>query len=327
MPRHARVVILGSGPAGYTAAIYAARANLRPLVIAGDVPGGQLTTTTDVENWPGDLPAVQGGELMARMAHHAEAMGAEIVQDVITSADLSRRPFVLAGAMGTKYLADTLIICTGATARSIGLPSEALFRGRGVSGCATCDGFFYRDQDCSVIGGGNTAVEEALFLAGMARRVHLIHRRDRLRAEPALLDRLQARVEAGQIVLHMNRTLEEVLGDEGGVTGVRLRIVGGGAETLKVTGCFVAIGHDPNTGLFTGQLEAEAGYLVTGRADPAYRMMTSVAGVFAAGDVQDAVYRQAVTSAGAGCMAALDARRFLEERLPDAAMGSSMVPA
>lgn len=312
MTRHVKVLILGSGPAGYTAAIYAARANLHPLVIAGDVPGGQLTTTTDVENWPGTVPAVLGGVLMEEFDRHARTFGAEVVQDVIVSVDFGRRPFELTGEFGAIYLADTVIICTGATARSIGLPSEAAFHGRGVSGCATCDGFFYKDQECCVIGGGNTAVEEALFLSTIASRVHLVHRRDRFRAEPTLLDRLQARVAEGRIALHLSRELDEVLGDDGGVTAVRLRRADGPPETLPVSGVFVAIGHDPNTALFTPALAHRDGYLLNGLADPAYPMMTNVPGVFAAGDVQDSLYRQAVTSAGSGCMAALDARRFLE---------------
>ncbi len=312
MARYAKVMILGSGPAGYTAAIYAARANLQPLVIAGDVPGGQLTTTTEVENWPGAVPAVLGGALMEEFARHAETFGTEVVQDVITSVDFSRRPFALSGEFGAVYLADTVIICTGATARSIGLPSEAAFRGRGVSGCATCDGFFYKDMECCVIGGGNTAVEEALFLSNIASRVHLLHRRDRFRAEAALLDRLDAGVAAGRIVLRMSCELDEVQGDDSGVTAVRLRHAAGPPETLPVSGVFVAIGHDPNTTIFAGSLERRGGYLLTGQADSDYPMMTNVPGVFAAGDVQDSLYRQAVTSAGSGCMAALDARRFLE---------------
>ncbi len=310
--RHARVLILGSGPAGYTAAVYAARANLKPMLITGLAQGGQLMTTTDVDNWPADPDGVQGPELMARFQRHAERFDTEIVFDHIHTVDLSRRPFRLSGDSGT-YTCDALIIATGASAKYLGLPSEQAFMGKGVSGCATCDGFFYRNQDVCVVGGGNTAVEEALYLANIANKVHLIHRRDKFRAEPIMVDKLMAKVKDGKIVLHLWHELDEVLGDDQGVTGVRIRNSRTGEKTdLPVQGCFIAIGHQPNTDIFKGQLEMTNGYIVTRGGSQGMATMTSVPGVFAAGDVQDHVYRQAVTSAGTGCMAALDAQRWLE---------------
>ncbi len=311
--RHARVLILGSGPAGYTAAVYAARANLQPVLITGLAQGGQLMTTTDVDNWPADVHGVQGPELMQRFLEHAERFKTEIVFDHISSVDLSRRPFSLTGDSGS-YTCDALIIATGASAKYLGLPSEEAFMGKGVSGCATCDGFFYKGEDVCVVGGGNTAVEEALYLANIANTVHLIHRRDKFRAEPIMIDKLMDKVKAGKIVLHLHRTLAEVVGDASGVTGVRLAGAGDApAETVSVKGCFIAIGHSPNTDIFKGQLEMKDGYLVTKSGLAGMATQTSVAGVFAAGDVQDHVYRQAITSAGTGCMAALDAQRFLEQ--------------
>ncbi|HXF46789.1 MAG TPA: thioredoxin-disulfide reductase [Burkholderiaceae bacterium] len=310
--RHARVLILGSGPAGYTAAIYAARANLKPMLITGLAQGGQLMTTTDVDNWPADADGVQGPELMARFQRHAERFGTEIVFDHVHTVFLRERPFRLAGDSG-EYTCDALIVATGASAKYLGLPSEQAFMGKGVSGCATCDGFFYRDQDVCVVGGGNTAVEEALYLANIARKVHVIHRRDRFRAEPILVDKLLARAAEGKVELHYWHELDEVLGDDSGVTGVRIRSNKTGAKKeLKLSGCFIAIGHQPNTEIFQGQLEMVNGYLVTRGGSNGMATMTSVPGVFAAGDVQDHVYRQAVTSAGTGCMAALDAQRWLE---------------
>jgi thioredoxin reductase (NADPH) len=310
--RHARVLILGSGPAGYTAAVYAARANLKPMLITGLAQGGQLMTTTDVDNWPADPEGVQGPELMARFQRHAERFNTEIVFDHVHTVDLQRRPFSLTGDSGT-YTCDALIIATGASAKYLGLPSEQAFLGKGVSGCATCDGFFYRNQDVCVVGGGNTAVEEALYLANIAARVHLIHRRDKFRAEPIMVDKLMARVKEGKIELHLWHELDEVLGDDKGVTGVRIRNNTTGATTvLHVQGCFIAIGHQPNTDIFKGQLEMANGYILTRGGAQGMATMTSVPGVFAAGDVQDHVYRQAVTSAGTGCMAALDAQRWLE---------------
>jgi thioredoxin reductase (NADPH) len=316
MTRHARVLILGSGPAGYTAAVYAARANLKPMLITGIAQGGQLMTTTDVDNWPADVDGVMGPDLMQRFQKHAERFNTEIVFDHINSVDLSRRPFTLTGDSGT-YTADALIIATGASAKYIGLPSEEAFKGRGVSGCATCDGFFYRGQEVCVVGGGNTAVEEALYLSNIASKVHLVHRRDKFRAEAILIDKLHAKVAEGKMQLHLWKTLDEVLGDASGVTGVRLRSTlqdgtQGQADTeIKLTGCFIAIGHQPNTDIFKGQLEMKDGYLITQSGLSGMATMTSVPGVFAAGDVQDHVYRQAITSAGTGCMAALDAQRFL----------------
>jgi thioredoxin reductase (NADPH) len=310
--RHARVLILGSGPAGYTAAVYAARANLKPMLITGLAQGGQLMTTTDVDNWPADADGVQGPELMARFQRHAERFGTEIVFDHVHTAYLRERPFRLVGDAG-EYTCDALIIATGASAKYLGLPSEQAFMGKGVSGCATCDGFFYRNQDVCVVGGGNTAVEEALYLANIARKVHVIHRRDKFRAEPILVDKLLARAADGKVELHYWHELDEVLGDESGVTGVRIRSNKTGAKTeLKLSGCFIAIGHQPNTEIFQGQLEMANGYIVTRGGSNGMATMTSVPGVFAAGDVQDHVYRQAVTSAGTGCMAALDAQRWLE---------------
>ena len=310
--KHARVLILGSGPAGYTAAVYAARANLKPLLITGLAQGGQLMTTTDVDNWPADADGVQGPELMARFQKHAERFDTEIVFDHVSSVDLSRRPFSLQGDSGS-YTCDALIIATGASAKYLGLPSEQEFMGRGVSGCATCDGFFYRQQEVCVVGGGNTAVEEALYLSNIASRVHLVHRRDKFRAEPIMVDKLKKKVAEGKVVLHLWHELDQVLGDEKGVNGVRIRSRQDGSVTeLKLQGCFIAIGHQPNTGIFAGKLDMVNGYIVTRGGAAGLATMTSVAGVFAAGDVQDHVYRQAVTSAGTGCMAALDAQRWLE---------------
>jgi len=311
---HAKVLILGSGPSGYTAAVYAARANLQPLLVTGLEQGGQLMTTTDVDNWPADAQGVQGPELMQRFLAHAERFNTRVVFDHIQSLDLSRRPFALAGDSG-RYTCDSLIIATGATAKYLGLPSEAAFMGRGVSGCATCDGFFYRNQPVCVVGGGNTAVEEALYLSNIASQVTLIHRRDQFRAEPIMVDKLMEKVRAGKIVLKTHYVLSEVLGDDSGVTGVRIQHVhSGAAEDVALQGCFIAIGHAPNTALFKGQLAMdEAGYLITQGGLKGFATQTSVPGVFAAGDVQDHIYRQAITSAGTGCMAALDAQRFLEQ--------------
>jgi thioredoxin reductase (NADPH) len=312
-PRHARVLILGSGPAGYTAALYAARANLQPVLVTGNVAGGQLTTTTEVDNWPADVAGVTGPVLMERFRRHAERFEARVEIDHVDEVDLSRRPFLLRGSTGARTC-DALIIATGASAMYLGLPSEEAYRGRGISGCATCDGFFFRDQEVCVVGGGNTAVEEALYLSNIASRVHLVHRRDRFRAEPILVDKLLELVDSGRIRLHLRCELDEVLGDEAGVTGVRLRRAeaAGGMFEIALQGCFIAIGHRPNTAIFDGQLAMKDGYILTG-GDRGMATMTSVPGVFAAGDVQDWVYRQAVTSAGSGCMAALDAQRFLEQ--------------
>ena len=312
--QHARVLILGSGPAGYTAAIYAARANLKPMLITGIAQGGQLMTTTDVDNWPADVDGVMGPDLMQRFLKHAERFNTQIVFDHINTVDLSQRPFTLTGDSGS-YTCDALILATGASAKYIGLPSEEKFMGRGVSGCATCDGFFYREQEVCVVGGGNTAVEEALYLSNIASKVHLIHRRDKFRAEAILVDKLHTKVAEGKMQLHLWQTLDEVLGDASGVTGVRLKSTNGGADIeLKLTGCFIAIGHRPNTDIFKAQLEMKDGYLITKSGLSGMATMTSVPGVFAAGDVQDHVYRQAITSAGTGCMAALDAQRFLEQQ-------------
>ncbi|MBC7995584.1 MAG: thioredoxin-disulfide reductase [Rhizobacter sp.] len=309
--QHAQVLILGSGPAGYTAAIYAARANLKPMLVTGIAQGGQLMTTTEVDNWPADVMGVQGPDLMQRFLQHAERFNTKIVFDHINTVDFSKRPFMLKGDSGT-YTCDALIIATGASAKYIGLPSEEAFMGRGVSGCATCDGFFYRDQDVCVVGGGNTAVEEALYLSNIARKVHLVHRRDKFKAEAILVDKLMEKVATGKMELHLWQTLDEVLGDASGVTGVRLKSTqGGGTSELTLKGCFIAIGHQPNTDIFKGQLEMKDGYLVTQSGLNGLATMTSVPGVFAAGDVQDHIYRQAITSAGTGCMAALDAQRFL----------------
>ncbi len=311
-PKHCRVLILGSGPAGYAAAVYAARANLRPVLVTGVEQGGQLMTTTDVDNWPGDVEGLQGPELMERMLRHAQRFNTEVVNDQVHTADLSRRPFRLDGDYGS-YTCDALIIATGATARYLGLPSEDAFRGRGVSACATCDGFFYRDKPVAVIGGGNTAVEEALFLSNIASQVHLVHRRDRLRAEKIMQDRLFEKARDGNIQLHWDRTVDEVLGKEAGVNGLRIRGTKDGTITdLKVDGVFIAIGHTPNTTLFDGQLEMKNKYIVVKSGIAGDATATSVPGVFAAGDVMDQVYRQAVTSAGAGCMAALDAEKYLD---------------
>ena len=311
--QHAKVLILGSGPAGYTAAVYAARANLNPVLITGIAQGGQLMTTTEVDNWPADVHGVQGPELMQRFLEHAERFKTRIVFDHINAVDFKRRPFTLTGDSGT-YTCDALIIATGASAKYLGLPSETAFMGRGVSGCATCDGFFYRDQVCCVVGGGNTAVEEALYLSNIASKVYLVHRRDKFKAEPILVDKMMEKVAAGKIVLKTHQTLDEVLGDASGVTGVRLRsTIDGTTEDLELQGCFIAIGHAPNTEIFQGQLAMENGYIVTQSGLKGFATMTSVQGVFAAGDVQDHVYRQAITSAGTGCMAALDAQRFLEQ--------------
>ncbi len=311
--QHAKVLILGSGPAGYTAAIYAARANLNPLLITGIAQGGQLMTTTEVDNWPADVHGVQGPELMQRFMEHAERFKTQMVFDHINKVDLSKRPFTLTGDSGT-YTCDALIIATGASARYLGLPSEEAFMGKGVSACATCDGFFYREQVCCVVGGGNTAVEEALYLSNIASKVYLIHRRDKFRAEPIMIDKVMEKVAAGKIELKLFKTLDEVLGDASGVTGVRLKDVNTGAtEDVAVNGCFIAIGHSPNTGIFEGQLAMKDGYLLTKGGSEGFATQTSVPGVFAAGDVQDHVYRQAITSAGTGCMAALDAQRFLEQ--------------
>ena len=311
--QHAKVLILGSGPAGYTAAIYAARANLQPMLVTGIAQGGQLMTTTEVDNWPADVAGVQGPELMERFLKHAERFNTKIIFDHINEVSFGARPFTLKGDAG-QYTCDALIIATGASAKYLGLPSEQAFMGRGVSGCATCDGFFYREQDVCVVGGGNTAVEEALYLSNIASRVHLIHRRDKFRAEPILVDKLMEKVAAGKMELHLWHTLDEVLGDASGVTGARIRSTqDGSTQDLALKGCFIAIGHQPNTDIFKGQLEMKDGYIMTRGGSEGYATMTSVPGVFAAGDVQDHVYRQAITSAGTGCMAALDAQRFLEQ--------------
>lgn len=311
--QHSKVLILGSGPAGYTAAVYAARANLAPMLITGLEQGGQLMTTTEVENWPADPAGIQGPELMQRFLEHAEKFGTTILFDHINKVDLQKRPFTLVGDNST-YTCDTLIIATGAAAKYLGLPSEEAFKGKGVSACATCDGFFYRDQEVAVIGGGNSAIEEALYLAGIAKKVHLIHRRDQFRAEPIMVDRLHEKVREGKIQLVLDSELTEVLGDESGVTGVRIHNKKTSqTKDIPVHGCFIAIGHHPNTELFKGQLEMENHYLITRTGHKGYATQTSTPGVFAAGDVQDQIYRQAVTSAATGCMAALDAQRFLEE--------------
>ena len=311
--QHARVLILGSGPAGYTAALYAARANLKPMLITGIAQGGQLMTTTDVDNWPADVDGVMGPDLMQRFQKHAERFDTRIVFDHINEVDFSKRPFSLRGDSG-EYTCDALIISTGASAKYLGLPSEQAFMGRGVSGCATCDGFFYRGQEVAVVGGGNTAVEEALYLSNIASKVHLVHRRDKFRAEAILVDKLMAKVESGKMALHLWSTLDEVLGDASGVTGIRIRSTKDDSTSeIPLTGCFIAIGHQPNTDIFKGQLEMREGYILTKTGLEGFATATSVPGVFAAGDVQDHVYRQAVTSAGTGCMAALDAQRFLEQ--------------
>jgi len=310
--RHCRLLILGSGPAGYSAAVYAARANLQPVLITGMAQGGQLMTTTEVDNWPADADGVQGPELMERFQKHAERFGTEIVFDHIHTARLSEKPIALEGDSAT-YTCDALIIATGASAKYLGLPSEEAFMGKGVSACATCDGFFYKGEDVAVVGGGNTAVEEALYLTNIARRVHVIHRRDRFRAEPIMIDRLKDKAAHGNVTLHYDHVLDEVLGDQTGVTGLRAKNVKSGAtQEIPLKGLFIAIGHQPNTEIFAGQLDMKNGYIVTRSGIEGNATATSVQGVFAAGDVQDHVYRQAVTSAGSGCMAALDAQRYLE---------------
>ena len=312
-PQHSKVLILGSGPAGYTAAVYAARANLQPTLITGMAQGGQLMTTTEVDNWPADVHGVQGPDLMQRFLEHAERFNTKMVFDHINKVDFSQRPFTLIGDSGT-YTCDALIIATGASAKYLGLPSEQSFMGRGVSGCATCDGFFYRDQVCCVVGGGNTAVEEALYLSNIATKVHLIHRRDKFKAEAIMIDKLMDKVKSGKIVLEVHSVLDEVLGDASGVTGVRLKsTLDSSTRDLAVHGCFIAIGHQPNTGIFEGQLAMKDGYISTQSGLQGMATQTSVPGIFAAGDVQDHIYRQAITSAGTGCMAALDAQRFLEQ--------------
>ena len=312
--QHHRLIILGSGPAGYTAAVYAARAALEPVLITGIEVGGQMTTTTDVDNWPGDDAGVQGPELMERMKRHAERFGTALVHDHINRVELGDKPFVLHGDGGS-YSCDALIVATGASAKYLGLPSEEAYKGRGVSACATCDGFFYRNQPVAVIGGGNTAVEEALYLSNIASHVTVVHRRDQFRAEKILAKRLLDKADAGNVSIHWNHVLDEVLGDDAGVNGARIRATTGeDSETLEVQGVFIAIGHQPNTAMFEGQLDMEGGYITVqgnGR-DHGFATQTSVPGVFAAGDVADPVYRQAITSAGAGCMAALDAERYLE---------------
>lgn len=311
--RHCKVLILGSGPAGYSAAIYAARANLNPVVITGIAQGGQLMTTTEVDNWPADVDGVMGPDLMQRFEAHAKRFNTEIIFDHINAVDFSKRPFTLTGDSGS-YTCDALILATGASAKYLGLPSEQAFMGRGVSGCATCDGFFYREQVCAVVGGGNTAVEEALYLSNIASKVHLVHRRDTFKAEAIMIDKLMEKVAAGKIELQINCTLDEVLGDAKGVNGIRLRrTTDDSTFELPLAGCFIAIGHQPNTDIFKGQLDMENGYIVTRSGTVGMATMTSVPGVFAAGDVQDHVYRQAITSAGTGCMAALDAQWFLEQ--------------
>ncbi|MEY3721664.1 MAG: hypothetical protein RL618_2183, partial [Pseudomonadota bacterium] len=311
-PKHARVLIIGSGPAGYSAAVYAARANLKPVLVTGIEQGGQLMTTTDVENWPGDPMGVQGPELMQRLLQHAERFNTEIIFDHIHTTHLKEKPIRLEGDSGV-YTCDALIIATGASAQYLGLPSEQAFMGKGVSACATCDGFFYRNQEVAVVGGGNTAVEEALYLSNIASKVTVIHRRDKFRAEPILIDRLMAKAEEGKVAIEWNHTLEEVTGDDSGVTGLVIKSTKDGhARPLTVHGLFVAIGHKPNTGIFDGQIEMRNGYIITRSGLEGMATMTSIEGVFAAGDVQDHVYRQAITSAGTGCMAALDAQRYLE---------------
>jgi thioredoxin reductase (NADPH) len=313
--KHAKVLILGSGPAGYTAAIYAARANLNPVLITGMAQGGQLMTTTEVDNWPADVMGVQGPELMQRFQEHAERFKTEIIFDHINKVDFSKRPFTLFGD-SESYTCDSLILATGASAKYLGLPSESAFMGRGVSGCATCDGFFYKNEICCVIGGGNTAVEEALYLSNIAKKVYLVHRRDKFKAEAILIDKLMDKVAAGKIELKTFQTLDEVLGDATGVTGIRLKSTQDGSlEEVTLKGCFIAIGHAPNTEIFNGQLDMVGGYIVTQSGLNGFATQTSVPGIFAAGDVQDHIYRQAITSAGTGCMAALDAQRFLEQTM------------
>jgi thioredoxin reductase (NADPH) len=309
--KHSKLLILGSGPAGYTAAVYAARANLKPVLITGLAQGGQLMTTTDVENWPADPLGVQGPELMQRFLEHAERFQTEILFDHIHTAALTEKPIRLVGDSGT-YTCDALVISTGASAQYLGLPSEEQFMGRGVSACATCDGFFYKNQDVCVIGGGNTAVEEALYLSGIAKKVIVVHRRDKFRAEPILIDRLMSKVAEGKVEVKWHSQVDEVLGDQSGLTGVRIKKTDGSTEDLTVQGMFVAIGHKPNTDIFAGQLDMEGGYIKTLSGLTGNATATNIPGVFAAGDVQDHIYRQAITSAGTGCMAALDAQRYLE---------------
>jgi thioredoxin reductase (NADPH) len=310
--RHSHLLILGSGPAGYTAAVYAARANLKPVVITGMAQGGQLMTTTDVDNWPADAMGVQGPELMERFQKHAERFNTEIIFDHIHTAQLTGKPITLIGDQGT-YTCDALIIATGASAQYLGLPSEESFMGRGVSGCATCDGFFYKGQEVAVIGGGNTAVEEALYLSNIASRVTVVHRRDKFRSEKILIDKLMDKAKNGNVTLEFNQVLDEVLGDKSGVTGMRIKSVkDGSTKTVDLQGVFIAIGHKPNTDIFQGQLQMENGYIVTRSGNQGGVTATSISGVFAAGDVQDHIYRQAVTSAGSGCMAALDAEKYLD---------------
>jgi thioredoxin reductase (NADPH) len=319
--RHCRLLILGSGPAGYTAAVYGARAALDPVLVTGIEPGGQLAITTDVDNWPGDAEGLQGPELMERMRRHAERFGTDIISDHIERADLGRYPFALMGDTGSYYTCDALIIATGASAKYLGLPSETAYRGRGVSACATCDGFFYKGQRVVVVGGGNTAIEEALYLSHIASHVTVVHRRDRFRGEKMLANRLLEKAATGNVAIEWNQVLDEVLGDEHGVTGVRVKPAAGhtapGREAkgrvLEARGVFIAIGHEPNTALFEGQIEMQGGYIVVKSGNDGFATATSVAGVFAAGDVSDPIYRQAVTSAGSGCMAALDAERYLEQ--------------
>ena len=310
--KHCRLLILGSGPAGYSAAVYAARANLKPVLITGLEQGGQLMTTTDVDNWPGDVEGLQGPGLMERMQKHAERFNTEMIFDHIRAADLKSRPLKLTGDSG-EYTCDALIIATGASAKYLGIPSEEKFRGKGVSACATCDGFFYKNQKVAVIGGGNTAVEEALYLANIADHVTLIHRRDKFKAEAILIDKLMEKVKAGKITLEINQQTDEILGDANGVTGIRIQDSTGKKRDISVHGVFIAIGHAPNTAIFEGQLELEHGYIKTRSGNQGNATATSAPGVFAAGDVQDHIYRQAITSAGSGCMAALDAERYLEQ--------------
>ena len=313
MNKHSRLLILGSGPAGYTAAVYAARANLKPVLLTGLAPGGQLMTTTEVDNWPADFAGVQGPELMERFQKHAERFDTEIVYDQIHTVALRQKPITLSGDNAT-YTCDALIIATGASARYLGMESETKFMGKGVSACATCDGFFYKNRDVAVVGGGNTAVEEALYLANIARHVTVIHRRDKFRAEKIMIDKLLAKAGGGNVSIKWNSVLDEVLGDQTGVTGIRIKDArGGGTEELKVHGLFIAIGHSPNTQIFDGQLDMKGGYILTRGGSEGNATATSVPGVFAAGDVQDHVYRQAVTSAGTGCMAALDAEKYLDD--------------
>jgi thioredoxin reductase (NADPH) len=319
--KHSRLIILGSGPAGYTAAVYAARANLKPLMITGMQPGGQLTTTTEVDNWPGDHEGVQGPDLMERMRQHAERFNTQIIYDEIVETDLQQRPFILKGDSAT-YTCDALIIATGASARYLGLPSEEAFKGKGVSACATCDGFFYRNKPVAVIGGGNTAVEEALYLANIASHVTVVHRRDQFRSEKILADKLQAKAAEGKVTIEWFHVLDEVLGDASGVTGMRIKDVrDGSTKEIALDGVFIAIGHSPNTAIFEGQLEMQDGYLKTKGGAEGFATQTSIPGVFAAGDVQDHIYRQAITSAGTGCMAALDAERFLDGVAPLSSAG------